>query len=395
MKKFIVYAFPLFAMNFYSYSGFNHELSRIAFLLSIVLMLTLTIRDLFIVCDEITNKIRYIVFLTLFSMVMAFTTRGQEFSLCFRATAVFLVILYFFYISKRNVPISTLENLIIFYGFLYIFLWMYGVSKAPLVVFGTGKEAIGIEGNYYMDRGFVRVNFVGRIFMIASHFIFLNKYVVTRKSIYLIGTFVMLLFIMLQMTRQLFILPVIISSLYIYKIYKKRLIFVFPILLIASYFALVAFGDDSILGKYISFSMSEDNSFLDDIRFQEYRYYFTEYSDNIMQILLGNGQAHVTSVFGKFEMKAWDKSFFAEDVGYAKMFVVTGICGLLLYLFLFIKSLRYNMPSEYEYVKMFMWFLVFANIGASWYSSADCQICMSIMFFIMIKQGVLNKKMQK
>ena len=50
------------------------------------------------------------------------------------------------------------------------------------------------------------------------------------------------------------------------------------------------------------------------------------------------------------------------------------------------------MPIELDYARMFMLFLIPANIGASWYSSPDCQISMVICIYIIIQYGKKQRK---
>lgn len=49
--------------------------------------------------------------------------------------------------------------------------------------------------------------------------------------------------------------------------------------------------------------------------------------------------------------------------------------------------MSYQMPADLEYVRMFMLFLIPANIAASWYTTPDCQIAMAICIYIIMQYG--------
>lgn len=73
------------------------------------------------------------------------------------------------------------------------------------------------------------------------------------------------------------------------------------------------------------------------------------------------------------------------------MYVINGLVGLFLYFLLFFKRLKTKLPGNCHYARMFVLFLVLANIFASWYFVADCQIAMALCFYIISEYGMNNK----
>ena len=117
-------------------------------------------------------------------------------------------------------------------------------------------------------------------------------------------------------------------------------------------------------------------------RITEYRYFFNDWSKNIITSIFGNGVPHGLTSYGVYEENLKRKGLFLSDVGYPSMYVYVGIIGLLLYIILFVKCTFQKLPKELFYVNMFMGFMIPANLAASWYNVPDTQLAICICTYL-------------
>lgn len=191
----------------------------------------------------------------------------------------------------------------------------------------------------------------------------------------------------MQVTRQLILWTALVTIIYIFQKSKKIMV-VGVITFLALYIASsnIKFQQDSVIGSMIELTQQQINNNSkgdENIRISEYRYFFTEWPSNIITKIIGNGYPHSDSDYGHFFSNIQEnKRFFLSDVGYAQMYVVTGLVGLILYVYLFIKCIFRHMPANLVYTKMFMFFLLPANIAANWYAKVDCQIAMCTAVYL-------------
>jgi hypothetical protein len=345
--------------------------------------------------DKYFRIMRWIVISTMISIVMAWGFRDQSIILGYRATASAFVLLFFFYLCKRKLPLKFIEKYIWVLGILYILLWLFAMYKVPEIIFQMGDADVVSEDT---SRGMIRINFVGRLSLILAYFMALNKYYETKEKKFIPIVVVLYLFIVFQLTRQLILWTAVVTIIYIFSKSKKVAI-AFSILFVVFYMAIgtIQFSDDSIIGSMVNLTeqQAENNSIGDeDIRATEYKYFFTKWSNSLVTDIFGCGVPHSDSSYGMFEKRASDMGLWLSDVGYGEMKVITGWLGLFLYLFLFISCLFVKMPSNLEYTKLFMGFMIPANIAADWYIKVDGQIAMVICAYLITRYRIRNNKIK-
>ena len=302
----------------------------------------------------------------------------------YRVSASLFVFLFFFYLCKKRPPLKFIENYILVFGILYILLWLFAFSQLPTRIFGVGDETI--EGT---SRGMERINFTGRLSLILAYFLCLTRYFLTKKYIYVAAVIIFFVFIVLQLTRQLILWTALVSIYYIFKKSKKLIITCMAFVCIGyTFIGNIKLSEDSILGSMVALTIKQnkENQYIneEDIRITEYKYFMGDFSKNIITDIIGNGMPHFDSSYGKsYWIRDQEKGLYLSDVGYAKMYAVNGLIGLCLYLFLFIYSLRKRIPKQLAYCKLFILFMIPANIAASWYSTVDGQIAVSICIYLM------------
>ncbi|MCD7973428.1 MAG: hypothetical protein LUG18_12340 [Candidatus Azobacteroides sp.] len=319
-----------------------------------------------------------IILSTLLSILMAYLFWGQSIMLGYRATAPFLAIIFYFYLLKVKPPLHMIEKFIWCFAFIYIILWIYGVNKAPEIVFGDPDDYIGDA------RGIYRLTIPGKCILVLAFFLALNKYGITRKKVFLFLFAGLFIIIVLQVVRQIIFCTLLIGIYYLLKNNKRVWLYTFIIAV-----SLIALGDnikiseESVIGNLLSLTESQieyQQHGEEDIRIKEYVFFFTDFSKNFFTDLFGNGVPHSESKLGYFYYYTVQERYhyYLSDVGYAQMFVVTGALGLILYLYLFGKILMQKVPSHIIFAKLFIIYQIFANIAASWYTHDIICICICI-----------------
>lgn len=381
----MVFCLTMIFFQFYLYTGINATILKLLSFVTVPLVAlycykTFTQYNK----NEFFRIMKAIVVITFISILSAWLFKGQSIVLGYRAIAVQFSLLFFFYLYKRKPSIKSIENFSLFLGLLYCILWLYATSRFPTITFGISDENEMVED---LSRGMIRINFTGRISLIFAYFIALNKAYTMKKKIYIILSVVFFIFIVMQVTRQLILWSALVTIVYIFQ-KSKKLMIVGAITFLTLYFvgSNIKLQQDSVIGSMIELTQQQinDNSNGDEnIRISEYRYFFTEWPSNILTRLIGNGYPHADSAYGNYYSNLQQKQrYFLSDVGYAQMYVVTGLIGLMLYICLFIKCLFRRMPEDLAYTKMFMLFLLPANIAANWYAKTDCQISMCIAVYL-------------
>lgn len=359
--------FPLIFYQFYKVVYISQTLAKMLFFVMIALLLALFTFTLLKIKKHSLFQLplKFFFLVIVFSMFNAYMFWGQDFILSFRSTAPYMGMLYFFLLVWMKPSIKDMEKIFLIYCFLYILLWCYGLYKAPEVIFGADPES-SIDDS----RGVFRLLLAGKGFLVLALFYYVNQFVLSKKSKWLIVALIIFLVIVLQVMRQMIFFSLVISVCYILK-NKKWLLCIFVPLLLIVYFNGVNYNanDDSVLGKLISLSVKQfeqHNTGDENIRVLEYIYFFTSYSKNIFTDLMGNGVPHYESLYGVKEVSIMEQlAYYMSDVGYAELFIRFGIIGMLLYLYVLAKAILYKGTRSVGYAKMFIIYIVGVSIGSN------------------------------
>ena len=147
----------------------------------------------------------------------------------------------------------------------------------------------------------------------------------------------------------------------------------------------IQFSDETIIGSMINISKLQAEGQLydgEDPRVTEYKYFFSDYSKNIITDVFGNGVPNINTSYGKYKAQQEMKGIYLSDVGYPSIYVFLGLIGLFVYVFLFIRGTFQKLPEELGYINMFMAFMIPANVAASWYMGADTQLALAICVYL-------------
>lgn len=387
----------LFAYQLYGGHFFNQFLIKISCNILILLLLLYTFKYLIKSRDSLPfyNIVRTFLFVALCSILMTYIFKGQSIFLTFNLyTRGALQILIFFYLWKTKPNKEILEKYILLFGFIYIILWSYAFYCFPEITFGEVSSSGEIA-----DRGIARINFVGRGNLILACFLCLNKFKESKKNIWLITSILFFIFVVFQVTRQLILWTFIVSFFYLVW-NNKKIICISAIICIILYFFTPKFNisDDSIVGTLLNQTEQQiDNqkSGEDDIRIKEYKYYFTEWHNNPITFIFGTGIPHLTSEYGKwYSLNVQERMrFFSSDVGYAQMFEIFGLSGLVIFIIIFFKGTMAKVSSSMTYVRLWFLFMIPANIAAAWYIKSDFIILTTICLYLIGLDTISRKKL--
>jgi hypothetical protein len=397
-KVFWLYFFPLASFYFYEYVNFNLHIIKLIYFAIIPIVIVYVSSELIKTHkDSLYIKlVKYIFVLIVLSVFIACVFWGQNILLSYRSTAQYIAIIYFFILLKIKPDLKLIENIISCFCVLHLACWIYGMMKAPELTFG-----INPENTLDDSRGVFRLNIRGFGFVILGFFFAICKYSETRmKKWILIFTFLFII-IVLHVTRQVIVISLIISLIYLLKNSKYLWILTGISTITFLFINNKTLNEDSLIGRLfaltnrqIELQQSGEEEY---IRITEYRYFFTEYSKNTITDILGNGVPHGESDYGKREIALQQHHLYTSDVGYAAIYTRIGMLGLIFYCLIFYRVARQKVPTRCMYAKLFMIYMIFANIAASWvfHDMIVICICLYILEYSQIKKSnkyeILNR----
>jgi len=369
---------PLAIFNFYNYVNAPSFLKIISYIVFPIV---------FIYCFKtilyshfyLSKLYKLLLFSTFMSMIMAYIYHSQSFELSYRICAFgFLGYIYYFLLHQIKPSVKTVEILIVIFLLIYIFIWLYALSQAPHLVFGQSgfEDAKSVD----FDRGVFRIKIVGDCFLPLSIFYFINKYISTRKLIFLIFSILIFFIVILHVTRQLIFFSFLLSILYLMKKRKiMRILIVFTLILIIFSPNILKFSQNSILGLLINTTSNQINDNIEnqDVRLLCYKHIFLDFPNNPLTILFGNCMEHSNSLYGDYIRRTMSsKGLYPSDVGYAAIYLYNGLLGFYIFMSIFIKSLTAKIDPDYYYIKLLFIYILIINFTSIPLIGAAIAICM-------------------
>lgn len=387
LANIILYLFPILSYYGYQFVGLNQTLMKGFYFLSIP-VLALYIGKTWKIKSRspYLNKMRMLILMLAVSILMSWLIWGQPILLGYLATAPVLAYIFFFFLVKGEFSQEELERYIWINAFIWIFLWIIAYAVAPVRLFGY------IDNELNDSRGVFRISIPGYGAVILAYFLAINKLIITKKKIFVFLTLLLFVFITFRTVRQVILFSFLIGLYYL--IHKIKYSWVYIIIA----FCILNFGTmkierNSLLGNLIELTENQLESHNQGdtyIRVLEYKYFFTDYNNNPIAILLGNGTPHHNHKYGKREQVIQESfGYFQSDVGYARIYVTIGIVGLYIVLCLFFFPLQQNVQPTLMFAKLYIIYQIFANIAASWIWGEIIFICIS---FYLLHKSWMNEK---
>ena len=129
------------------------------------------------------------------------------------------------------------------------------------------------------------------------------------------------------------------------------------IIMIISYNYLLNGNSDDILSNYIKMTeqqIENNNTGEEDVRIRMTKYFFTEFNDNILQDILGNGVNGANSAYTAKVNACGDRGLCITDVLYPNIFMFFGYIGLLIYGMLFWTVFRLKVSKEGLFARLYI-----------------------------------------
>jgi hypothetical protein len=322
---------------------------------------------------------------------MAFYSWDQNFFQSFIETTQYMIWPLFFFLRYHNISVKILEKIILFYGLAYALLFFFQYLNQGVVLFG--RPLYGDE--WTEDRGVIRIIFPGAGIFILSLFISINKLTTTKKYRWFWAMFSLLGIIIpvMQVTRQF-----IAGVLLMYLIHLLKNVSIAKKIVIISLFVLgvgLVINADIPMVEGVIEAQERDSSLGKKyIRVLAGEYFLYDYSPNEVSAVFGNGAPYWgLSTYGKFNEKLGDeRGYYLSDVGIIAVYAMFGIFSILGFIIIWGISFLVPIPSEYQYAKYYLWYILFTSF--TWYSVYHYHYLISTVFAIYIYQkGIdLSKK---
>ncbi|CAH0999520.1 hypothetical protein LEM8419_00820 [Neolewinella maritima] len=309
--------------------------------------------------------VRIIVIAIVCSIPMACLVWGQGLSASIFETLPFLAWIYFFVLIRLNVPIATLERVVIGFGLLYLLLYIFQYVMAPTVYFGRSLWG----DTFSVDRGVIRIVFPGAGVFVLTALLAINKLTTRARGrlfwMVLAGTG--LLVPILQVTRQ-FIAGMVL--LYLYHILRNQHLLLRVGTLASAALLVIGLANANItqIDGLVEAGQRDADLGEDYIRVKAGEYFVTDFSPEWPARIFGNGVARWgEGAYGQFvENLGVRKGYFLSDVGIIAVYANFGLLALLGFALMWYRSFRVPLPANYHYLKYYLWYLLLTSM--TWFS---------------------------
>ena len=316
-----------------------------AYMLSAVL---LSMPYFFRKSDGFVLPVQMICISILFSIIMSYFSWGQSFNYSISVLPC-LILLVFFYLLEKKIPLIIIEYIVLFYGFLYILLFFYQFTHSDTVYFGFRDE-------FEEDRGIIRILFPGAGVFYLGYFIALNRVSEKNWLRWFLLTFLILGIIVtvLQVTRQSIAFILIITVFHFIR--KASLFKKIAITVVFGASLIFAINSDNPISRGLVETQKETVSAGDKyIRISSGNYYLNDFSPNLLSRIFGNGMPNNTSAYGKFTSSLEiNYGYYLTDVGFIGVYALFGVFAVLGYLIIIVKSLLMTLPERFVYLKYYI-----------------------------------------
>ncbi|MBE7639947.1 hypothetical protein GUB10_06350 [Salegentibacter sp. BLCTC] len=301
------------------------------------------------------------------------------------AVAPYLIVFIFFYLWHIQFPVNILEKIIVFYGSLYILLYVFEFITSGTVYFG--KPLWGDE--FLVSRGITRIIFPGGGVFVLTSFIAINKLTSQDKNrwFWLLLAIAGIVIPVMQVTRQ-FIVGILLIYLYhvirSIRIWKKLVVFAS----LVSIIIFLQYVNHPIIDGLIDSTRNDANLGSNYIRVLAGEFFLTDFSPNLSTQILGNGVPYFgVSNFGLYvDSLGVTQEYFLSDVGIIAVYVMFGVLAIIAYLLIFIKSFIIPLPGNFQYLKYYLWFMLLTSL--TWYTTYHYHYLIITVYVLYMYQAV-------
>jgi hypothetical protein len=318
--------------------------------------------------------IKFTLFATLFSVIPALLSWDQPIITTLIATLPYLGYFFYYFLITYKPDVKKLEKFIVYLGLFCVALSVVAVLIYPTILYGANKEDENIT-----DRGFARITIGCSGFIFLAFFLCINKYKVYKKKKWLSLSFILLIGILLNLSRQVIIGSLLIAAIYGLVQIKnnfKRILLVAG--LTASTFV---FLNIPFVKNLIEITQDQSQNYKDNIRVLSGKYFLTNFSPDLFTTIFGNGEAALNkSSYGYKMADLKESGFYQSDVGFIGFYSKFGIIAILSWVFIFIRMTTLKLKPEYLYVKLYLFLNLITGFTSSQIFNGDYipSICIAL-----------------
>ncbi|AWK07247.1 hypothetical protein HYN56_24665 [Flavobacterium crocinum] len=382
--NYLFWLFPLIGYQFFQYTGFEKEIGLVVVILFLIFSILYCKEELFFAefknktLKKYKNLTIWIFICTLFCPLLFW---GQNIFLNFRISVELYRYIFLFLLLKIAISEKKIVKFIDFYFIIHLLLKIAYIKFSLVGYFGFSNI---IEDD---NRGFIRPRIEGVEFAVLAFFMHLNGFVIKKKWKDLIFIVLAYLAILLTLTRQYIFYSAILGVIFVFKSSRYK----FILILITGVFLYIL--PDLILKTQLPVvkdlvAISQDqyennNDSEKDIRLVAAEYFVKDFNETVTPMIFGNGLPHAYSEYGKKMIyQSENKALYSNDVGYVHIFLYSGIMGLLLFLLVFYKLLKYPVFDNYLWCKFYLVYILFTNIASQ--TMSICGISISVVAYLIL-----------
>lgn len=318
------------------------------------------------------------VFISAFNAIMF---HDQDFATTFLEQRFMYFYLLYFYLLVTKPDIDMMYNTILILASLVSLIVIIQVIVYPIEIVNSS--------NFLVERSTVRFRIDGQEYIYLGLFFLIDRMIRQGFKVFQFGLVILLTAgLFLQGSRYiLFACAVGIFLLFINSKEKARAIVVMFLLFVAAIFLIPTKYYEEITALTAD-QIHQGDSY---IRVKAANYFLFNFSDNISEVLFGNGQYDASSAYGaKITRLGASEGYFLSDVGFIGDYARFGLIYLCVYFSLIYKTMRKSKKTT----EFFFLITVLLMSLLSWpFSYAAGVICFSICLYIVNEKARLKKIM--
>ena len=389
MKRHLEIAFVflliIISLKFFDARFLNNSLLNYLLFLTLIVTVVISVPYVLPPNKGFVFPVQLLLIAMFISIIMAGLYWDQSLLDSLIAVAPYLIVFIFFYLWHIQFPVYVLEKIIVFYGSLYILLYVFEFITSGTVYFG--KPLWGDE--FLVSRGITRIIFPGGGVFVLTSFIAINKLTSQDKNrwFWLLLTISGIVIPVMQVTRQ-FIVGILLIYLYhairSIRIWKKLVVFAS----LVSIIIFLQYVNHPIIDGLIDSTRNDANLGANYIRVLAGEFFLTDFSPNLSTQILGNGVPYFgVSNFGLYvDSLGVTQEYFLSDVGIIAVYVMFGVFAIIAYLLVFIKSFIIPLPENFQYLKYYVWFMLLTSL--TWYTTYHYHYLIITVYVLYMYQAV-------
>lgn len=298
------------------------------------------------------------------SIISAQINQNQRMDITLITSIRYFIFSFYFFLHFANYTTKKIEQAMNILSAIFIICFIAAFIAYPIQLF----RGYGFSEEITTDRGFqrIRLTIMGGAPIYFSFFYAVNKLKEGKNYKWGISVVVIYIVILLQLGRLSILATTFLGTLLFLdqiKFYKK-----IPILLVFIFLITEYAGKIPIVGTLIQYTKDEREEQFenDNIRLLSFQFYTTEFNTNITSKIVGCGMYSLgNSDYGKAVDDARNMGLIPADVGYAFIYMIWGIAGIMLYLAILLKGLFTKLDKKNAYLKYYLIFLYMSSIAGN------------------------------